>query len=129
MTPLNSIRFKTLLHNAEEQLEALNTEKKDIEAILAPGEALLGDQVFWQEHREGLAVFMSASPTAFRYYPDNSVAIRFPEKAIVAEEFHFKPPVPLVFGDGDFFFLALSRQTVWVLEAQRDTSAPVELIS
>ncbi len=127
MTPLNSIRFKTLLHNAEEQLKALNMEKKDIEAILAPGEALLGDQVFWQEHREGLAVFMSASPTAFRYYPDNSVAIRFPEKAIVADQFHFKPLLPLLFGDGDFFILALSRQHVGLLKATRDTIHPVEL--
>src|SRR5258708_13456826 len=108
MTPLISIRFKSLLHNAEEQLKALNMEKKDIEALLAPGEALLGDQVFWQEHREGLAVFMSVSPTAFRYYPDNSVAIRFPEKAIVADQFHFKPLLPLLFCSGAFFLLALS---------------------
>src|SRR5258708_39299854 len=107
MTPLNSIRFKTLLHNAEEQLKALNTEKKDIEAILAPGEALLGDQVFWQEHREGLAVFMSASPTAFRYYPDNSVAIRFPEKAIVEEAIKFESLLLLVFVGEALFILAL----------------------
>jgi hypothetical protein len=127
MTPLNSIRFKTLLHNAEEQLKALNTDKKDIEAILAPGDALLGDQVYWQEQREGLAVFMSASPSAFRYYPDNSVAIRFPEKEIVANQFHFKPLLPLLFGDGDFFVLALSRQHVGLLKATRDTIHPVEL--
>jgi hypothetical protein len=127
MTPLNSIRFKSLLGDAEEQLKALNTDKKDIEAFLAPGHALLGDQGFWQEPREGLAVFLSASPAAFRFYPDNSIAIRFPEKAMVADQFHFKPLLPLLFGDGDFFILALSRQHVGLLKGTRDTIRAIEL--
>jgi hypothetical protein len=127
MAPLNGIRFKTLLSQAEKRLEELDTKRADAEAMLAPARALLADQGFWREQREGLAVFLSASPQAFRYYYDLSSAVQFPEMVQVTDQFHLKPLLPLLSGDGQFYVLALSQHHVGLLAGTRDTIRALEL--
>ena len=117
----NAVHLKELLQKAEKQLLAMNVKHTDADAILAPGRDFLDDKSFWDQQHEGLAVFMSAKPGSFRYYTDDSLAIKFVETAIVANRFYTKPLLPLFIGDAPFFVLTLSKEHVGLLRGTRDT--------
>src|SRR5258707_3755711 len=117
----NAIHLKELLQKAEKQLLAMNIKRADADSILAPGRDFLDDRAFWDEQHEGVAVFMSAKPGSFRYYTDDSLAIKFAETAIVANRFYTKPLLPLFTGDAPFFVLTLSKEHVGLLKGTRDT--------
>src|SRR5258706_6983936 len=102
------IRLKTLINQAEKQLQGIGSDKREIESILQPARDLLTDKAFWDEPRQGLAIFCSASPTAFRTISDNSEAIEFTEMVSVGDSFHLKPLLPLLTGDRSFYVLAIS---------------------
>src|ERR1051326_8650134 len=83
----NAIHLKDQIEQAEKLLQQMNVEKRRIESIMAPAHDFLNDKDFWNEQHEGVAVFVSAKPDSLRYYTDDSTAIRFVEKAIVANRF------------------------------------------
>src|SRR5258708_28290250 len=117
----NAIHLKEMLQKAEKQLLAMNIKRTDAESILAPARDFLDDRGFWDQHHEGLAVFLSAKPDSFRYYTDDSTAIKFTETVIVANRFYTKPLLPLLTGDGPFYVLALSQDHVGLLKGNRDS--------
>jgi len=121
------IHLKTMLQDAQQRLLAMDVSRADAEQMLAPARALLEDNSFWREPREGLAMFISASPAAFRYYSDNSIAVEFEPTLVVGNQFHFTPLLPLLTGDGVFYVLALDQNHVGLLKCTRDTFEPVEV--
>jgi hypothetical protein len=116
------IRFKNLLHAADEQLLAAGARESEAKALLAPAVELLDDSHFWQHQRDGLAVFVALG--IFRPY---RVACRLNEMVVVSHRFHLKPLVPLVTGDSTFFLLALSQNQVRLFEGSRDTLGEIDL--
>jgi len=121
------IHLKTMLQDAQQRLLAMDVSRADAEQMLAPALALLEDEAFWREPREGLAMFISASPDAFRHYSDNSIAIEFDPTLVVGNQFHFTPLLPLLTGDGIFYVLSLDQNHVGFLRCTRDTVEPVEV--
>ncbi|ADI13511.1 hypothetical protein [Truepera radiovictrix] len=118
----NPIRFKNRLQEAEEQLRRHGLKGDDIDALLAPARKL-DDYRFWQNQREGLAVFVQGGSERhflLPYAPD--------ELTVVARRTHLKPLLPLLTGDGRFFILAMSLGGARLLEATRYsvTEVPVE---
>lgn len=118
----NPIRFRNLLRQAESRLEKLEVRVPDIEALLAPAQALLDDPAIWRGIGDGLAVFLSPEEVTYYHLP-----VRFDELVVVKERFHIKPLLPLISGDGRFYVLALSQEEVRLLEGSRYSVSEVEL--
>lgn len=118
-TQQDPIRFKNLLREAEERLEADGAGAAE---ILAPARGLLDDHPFWQHQSDGLAVFLS--PAIRRLY---RLPLGFEELVVVGERFHLAPLLPLLGGDGLFYVLALSQNRVRLLAATRHRVREIDL--
>ncbi|WP_413175520.1 hypothetical protein [Anabaena azotica] len=102
----NPIRFKNLIREAEERLDAIGIRHTEAINFLQPAMELdRGD--FWEHQDEGLVIFIS--PHLFHYY---CVPIEFPELVVVGKQFHIKPLLHLINNDGNFYVLALSQKDV-----------------
>jgi len=117
----NPIRFKNLLRNMEERLTGVGLRKREIDALLAPAEALVKDHLFWQYQSDGMAAFIS--PQRFSFY---RLPALFKELLVIADRFHIKPLINLFANDGHFYILALSQNEVRLLQCSRHSAILIE---
>lgn len=103
-TQENSIRLKTLVKKAREQLTEQGMGEGEIDRYLAPAVDLIEDQDFWQGQSEGLALFVDAIKMNIFRLPK-----RFEELVIVGESYYITPLIPIFEGDGQYFLLELSQ--------------------
>ncbi len=118
----NPIRLKNLLRAAEELLAERGTRRTELDELLEPLRALVGDGEFWQHQSAGLALFRA--PDLLRGY---RLPLPFAELAVVEDRFYLKPLFPLLDGDGRFYVLALSMSDVRLLEGTRGSVREVDL--
>ncbi len=93
--------------------------------MLEPIQALIENALFWRDQRDGIAMFRS--PDVFRIYH-----LPYPagESVVVGLRLrlHLKPLLPfLLDGEQQFYLLALSQNTVVLLEGTRHHISEVEL--
>jgi hypothetical protein len=119
----NLIRFKNLLKEVEEQLNANGLRPPEAKELLKPAQELLWDAPFWRQSN-GLAMFLS--PEVFRYY---FLPFDFEELTIVADHFHLKPLLHLLTGDGQFYILTLSQNEVKFFQGTRDFIKELYLVN
>lgn len=110
----NPTRLRNLLREAREKLEKIGLRPPEADAYLKPAERLLEDSYFWVNMSDGLAIFLAKD--YFRYY---RLPVSFSEMAEVASRFHVKPLLPLLATDGRFYVLAISQNTVRLLQCTR----------
>jgi hypothetical protein len=101
----NPIRLKTLINQAEDQLQQAGLEKEEAKTYLAPAKNLIDDETFWQEQDEGLALFLDSNEMNIFRLPK-----RFNEFVVVGESFHITPLIPLVQGNGAYYVLSLDQK-------------------
>jgi hypothetical protein len=116
------IRLKNLISRAEERLMAAELRRPAAKELLAPLRDLVEDEEFWQHQADGLALFVS--PETYRDY---SLPLEFEELVVVADDFHLKPLLPLLSGDGRFYILAVSQNDIRLLEGTRHQVRGIEL--
>jgi hypothetical protein len=105
-TRQNPIRFKNLIRQAQQDLEALGIRPREALDLLKP--ALELDTIdFWEHQNQGLVIFIS--PNLFRYY---CLPSEFPELVVVNRELHLKPLLHFINNDGKFYILCLSQKDV-----------------
>ena len=110
----NSVRFENLLDQAEEQLIEGGMRRPTAEELLSPARALVEDDLFWQQQRDGLAVFL-AEGLARKY----RLPLAFEELVVVGERFHVKPLLSVLSNNGRFYILALSQHETRLLQGTR----------
>lgn len=118
----NAIRLKNMLRKVEKQLDEAGLRSAEQEDLLEPARELMDGMRAWKQDSDGLAVFIS--PELFRYY---RLPSRFEELAVVSDQFHIKPLLPLLTGDGRFFVLALSQKDVRLLQCTHHSLREIEL--
>lgn len=118
----NPIRFKNLMRDAEERLVAQGMRDTEAVELLTPAQQELDKDEFWQNQNDGLAVFIA--PGLLRYY---CLPLAFKEFVAVTEQFHLKPLLPALTGDGQFYVLALSQQDIRLFECTRHSVKEIEL--
>ena len=118
----DSIRLKNLLRKCEEQLSERGMRSTDIQELLAPAQALLGDSLFWHYQSDGLAIFLS--PAIFRFF---RVPIRFDEMCLVARGFQLKRLLHLLANDASYYILALSKKNVHLYLGTHHTVSEVDI--
>src|SRR3954447_8873783 len=114
------IRYKNLLRHAEEQLMATGASRGDCDQILASARRLVDDATFWQSPTErGEAMVLFAARGTVRH-------LRLPETVrelvIVNDRFHFGPLLASVESEQRFHVLALSKKSVRLVEADRESA-------
>ncbi len=121
-TQQNPIRLKNLLRRVQERLEETGMKDTAAAELMAPVRELVDDQTFWQQQADGLAIFRS---------PEVLKTFRLPttldENAVVENRFHLKPLFSLVNGDGRFYVLALSINSLRLIAASRHSAEELEL--
>jgi Bacterial archaeo-eukaryotic release factor family 7 len=118
----NPIRFKNQLTEVSEQLAAQGYKSNELSELLGPLETLLGDYPFWQNQRNGLAVFMGNGEVHTYTLP-----IAVEDNAEVSKRFYLKPLIPLLTDDGRFYILAVSLNRVRLFESTRFETSEVAL--
>jgi len=105
------IILKNLLRKAYEMLIDNGMRAPDAKKYLDPAKMLILDNYFWQFQLDGIAMFLS--PNYFDYF---SLPIEFDEVLVVNDRFHLKPLIPWMSSNEEFYVLALSQNSVRVLQ-------------
>jgi hypothetical protein len=122
-TKQNAIRFKNLLHRVKRRLAEHGLKAPVVVDLMRPAEKLLEDSLFWQHQSNGLAIFFSAE--SFRSY---RLPISFEERAVVvSRQFHIKPLLRLFEGNGRFYILAASQNSLRLLQGTHFALHEVDL--
>jgi len=109
---------------AEEGLLAAGLRRPAAEELLQPAHSLLQDSHFWRYLSDGLVVFLSG--TLFCRY---RLPYGLGPLVVVAKQWHIKPLLPLLSGDGQFYVLALSQKQVRLLQGTRHSVDEIDLES
>ncbi len=121
-TAQGPIRLATLLDRARDELVAAGMRTPDVDELLDRGRLRTERDGFWQHQEQGLVMFMAPQRTWMFRLP-----VTFTELVVVANAFHVKPLWPVVSGDDLFYLLALSRNRVRLLWADRFRVGTVDL--
>jgi len=117
------IQLKNLLNNVKKELQdKYNVDIRNIEDLLKPATNLLGDRVFWQNQKEGLAIFVS--PGQFHYFRLNS---SLAEKSSVSKYFNIIPLIPETMFNNIYYVLALSRNMNRIFRATRGSIMQLDI--
>jgi hypothetical protein len=117
------IQLKTLLNNVKKKLsEEHNLDTRDIDKLLKPATDLIGDRVFWQNQKQGLALFVNSNH--FSYY---RLPSEVPEIANVSEYFNIISLIPEVMFNKIYYVLALSRNYNRILRCTKGTVEKIDI--
>ena len=111
----NRIELKNLLKEAVEEMVEAHMPSSSIKSIQESVEALVGDDDFWTEQANGLAIF--AAPESIRTF-------RLPNKLTnlveVSDRFHIKPLLRSVTFAHHAYVLAIGIGAVRLIEVSAD---------
>lgn len=117
------IRFRNLLKTIEESL-LREYPQRDVQALMAPFQALADDEAFWNCTLDGLAVL--GAPDFFRVY---RLQRTVPERAIVADSFHLKPLLRILQSADRYRILGLNRNEAKLYEGNRDALDEIDWLA
>lgn len=113
--PASRIKLKNLIREAQTQLETAQFDKRRLVALLDELNELLDDDDFWRFQAKSLAIF--ATPDTIRTY---RLANDLESMVQVADRFHLKPLVRAITFPHSAFILALSENSVRLIEMHAD---------
>lgn len=113
-TRQDPIRLKNLITEVRQSLASTGLKPQELDAILDPATALLGDNDFWQHQDIGLALFLGGGQMH-----SYKVPIALDAKVAVGPAFHLTPLLPLLAADGAFHVLTITAQSVRLFKASR----------
>lgn len=109
------IELKNMLKSAVAEIEATGAAKRSVRAIEEAVDAIIGDDDFWTEQANSLAVFAT---------PENVRTFRLPSRLSplveVSDRFHLKPLLRSVTFPHHAYLLAISMGAVRLVEVSAD---------
>jgi hypothetical protein len=118
----NSLHLKNALGAAADALEGKGLRRPEIVEFLEPLRDLLDDDPFWRHQSEGLALFRTDGYFAYFHLPHETS-----EALEVGPAFVVKPLFPALWPRGHFYVLALSHNSVRLLQATRHGARELDL--
>jgi hypothetical protein len=115
------IRYRNQLRELQASL-AQRHDKREIEPLLAPFEALSHDDDFWNNRTEGLAIFSAGGD--FQVF-DLQRPVQ--ELLVVADSFHIKPLLRVLQSADRYQVLCLGQHGGRLYEGNRDALDPVDV--
>jgi hypothetical protein len=120
--PQNLIRFKNLLHKAEEKLISRGLRPTEARSLLQPAEQLITDKPFWNRRSKGLAFYLDTNRYFYYWIPEV-----VQEMVAVGSRFYVKPLISLLGDCGTFYILVLSQNENRLLQCTANGSVRVDL--
>jgi hypothetical protein len=118
----NRIRFKNQVDKVEQSLEQKAFDRQLREKLLQPLRDTAGNELFWREQGEGLAVFASSGRRWIRKLPES-----VDEQAVVADSFHVRPVLRITQSLQRYRLLCVSVDQVAMYEGRGPALMPVPL--
>lgn len=113
-TRQDPIRLKNLLTEARRSLASTGLKPLEVDTMLDPATALVGDNDFWQHQDLGLALFLGGGEMhSFK------VPLPLAEQVLVGPGFHITPLLPVLAADGAFHVLTITADRVRLFDASR----------
>jgi hypothetical protein len=106
--------LNSILNVASKQLRERGVSASVAETTLNPIRALASHSSFWQHQSESLVMF--ASPVFWMHY---SLPLPVKEQLVVNDIFYLRQLVPFLSGNGSFFILSLSQNSVRLFAANQ----------
>lgn len=117
------IEFKNLLQEVEEKLKTnWDFKQRDVDRFLEDAEALAADINFWQEQKEGLAVFIA--PDRLEHF---KLSVDTYDKSHVSYNFNLKQLISELQDNQKYYILALSPNHNQLYQASRNNIEEVEV--
>jgi hypothetical protein len=117
------IKFKNLLQEVEEKLKTKwDFKQRDIDKFLEDASALAVNNNFWQEQKEGLAVF--SAPGQFKYF---RLSVDTYDKSHVSYNFNIKQLNSELRDNQEYYLLALSPNDNQLYQVDRNNINEVEI--
>ena len=117
------IEFKNLLQEVEEKLEKnWDFKQRDVDKFLKEAYTLAADSTFWQEQKEGLAVFISEA--RFDYF---KLDVDIYNKSYVSYSFNLKQLISELWDEQKFYLLSLSPNYNQLYEVNRNNIEELEI--
>src|SRR6056297_520151 len=117
------IEFKNLMQEVEEKLKAnWDFKQRDIDKFLKEAAALAADSNFWQEQREGLAVFIA--PDRFEHF---KLSVDTYNKSHVSYNFNLKQLISELRDNQEYYLLSLSPNHNQLYKASRNNIDQVKI--
>ena len=117
------IEFKNLLQEVEEKLKThWDFKQRDTDKFLQEAAALAADSNFWQEQKEGLAVFIA--PDRFEYF---KLSVDTYNKSHVSYNFNLKQLISELRDNQEYYLLSLSPNHNQLYKAARNYIEEVEI--
>lgn len=110
----NATRFKNMIKSAYSKLTDAGVDDQHAESLLADVSDLAQDGDWWQHQSDGLAIFLTDQQCDYYRLPTH-----VGEFVSVGPRFHVRPLLRLVQVDGRFYVLAISQNSVRLLEGTR----------
>lgn len=125
-TRQDPIRLKNLLKDAEQQLESQGHDAATRQQVLAAAEQIPEEVTddFWRNGRDGLALLLDSDKSLCFKLP-----IDVPEVAAVGEGFVLGPLVRYLQGDGHYYVLAASQNSLRMLSGDKHHLDEIEVDS
>jgi hypothetical protein len=114
------LRLRAAIDQARELLSGHGAD--GIDDVLAPLEALIGDQDFWRHQADGLALF--ASRGLGRMY---RLPVALSDLVVVGPTFHTRPLIEFLQAPERFWVLSVAQKEVRIWEGSISEIAPVDL--
>jgi hypothetical protein len=120
--PDDLTRWRRCLGQAGDMLVEHGCRPAQARELLLPGRDLLEDFAFWKSQGDGLAFFLAEG-----FQRRWRLPLAFEERVTVGRYFAITPLLPLLAGNGQFFVLALSQNSVRLLQGTREMVSPMAL--
>lgn len=114
------IRYKHLVRQLEDTLKSQGHAEAD--KLLEPFRALIDNNDFWNSNGEAIAMF--GAPGYFQVF---RLSRKVPELAVVNARMHIKPLLRIAQSSDRYQVLALSRDSIRLLEGTRDGIGEIPL--
>lgn len=121
-TAQSGTALNNLLKSARTQLLATGVSDSDADSILAPAAELVPDTTYWRLQSRGFAAF--AAPGFFQAV---RVPVEVAESVTVGERFHLLPLADVLAVGGRCYILALTKNSVRLFDAGRNTIEELSL--
>jgi hypothetical protein len=109
-------RFANLIRRTEDELRAKGVKGLKLQSVIDSLGEMRQDGVFWQNQSDGLAIFFDGFEEGRKVF---RLPLAFKEQVVIAQRPHVRPLLPLFQGDGRFFILVASQNSVRLFEGSR----------
>jgi hypothetical protein len=114
-------KYRVLTKQLEDSLRT-SYDDDEVSKLMRPFKSLLDDDDFWNQRKEGIAVF-AAPGFSTAYHLERPV----PELAIAASSFHLKPLLRIIQTLDTYHVLSINREQIGLYIGDRDGLKEVEL--